>query len=153
MQNFESLILIESVEKCEKMAIVLPDHMCNEFHLSLVKGRNAKHVFIGRESYTDIYSTFELYGPIPPFVIKRLHRLGESGIWQRWIKLLSHGVTNRVSENSSVQAANVNGNIVVIFILWVSGAVVGIICYLIELKLVVVQTCNKCLGNQSKKQI
>lgn len=76
--------------------------------------------------------TFAFYGPVPPHVVRRIHHMAESGVWQWWVQLLGGSIMDSVKETFEVQAANMNGSIVVVFVLWICGMLEATCCFFLE---------------------
>lgn len=126
-QFLETETLFKIVEKCQKIAVVLPDHVGRKYYLM----SKLPHVFIGQESYYDKDYMFYLRGIVPPHLIKRIHRIAESGVWQWWIKLFSGGnFKKQLTEH--VKAARLDGNIVIIFAVLVFGICLATLGYFME---------------------
>lgn len=132
LQSMEKFEMLGSIEKCQRSAAILSAYMCKEFRNILVNQTKLQHVFIGQELYTDIDNTFSLQGPVPHFVLKRIHTIVESGIWEWWINLLSTSGIEDAKEGHPARAANMSGNIVVIFVVRMCGAVLAILCSISE---------------------
>lgn len=126
----EMKMLLASVENCNRSAVILPDHISREFQKELVREKGLESVFLGAESYSDIDWMFTLKGLVPPNVIMRIKRLSESGIWNWWMYLL--GKRSIGAGSKHLEAASMNGNIIIVFALWGSGAVFAIASYVGE---------------------
>lgn len=133
MRSLEKLQLLKSAGECGKAVIILPDYVCREYQKFLITEMNIKHVFVGREKFADLDWTFSLSGWIPPHVIKRVQMMGESGVWHWWIKTMTSIYSDEVNPIQPVKAANMEGNIIIIFIVWVAGLMVTILCFLFEI--------------------
>lgn len=127
MQLEEAARLFGVVEKCQKTAVVLPDHLCKRFY----SRSEVSDVFIGQESYSEMDWMFFFSGLVPPHFIRRIHRIAESGVWEWWMHVLNGG--SRIRKNFNfVNAANMDGNIVIIFFLWGVGVGFSSLCHLLE---------------------
>lgn len=56
--------------------------MCvvDEYRMILVKEKKVANAFVGKEAFPSVEPLFSLTGPIPPFVIKHIHLIAESGM-------------------------------------------------------------------------
>lgn len=61
---------------------------------------------------------FSMRGIISPTLVRQLHRIGESDIWQCWLDLFEGNKVNK-GNLGNVKPANMDGNIVVVFAVWV----------------------------------
>lgn len=94
--------------------------------------KKIKEYFFGRESYGDQDWTLSFDGLIPAYLIKRIHRAGQSGIRQWWTKLLGKISDDERPESQPVKAATMKGNIFIIFILWAIFVTVAMISFIVE---------------------
>lgn len=86
---------------------------------------------IGKETFSSIDWFFSLAGTISPNFIKRIHRIGETGIWQWWVDMFDR--KHLAIENAdNVKAGNLEGNIVIVFVVWGSGVGLGVLCGILE---------------------
>lgn len=120
LRSEEKLKLEESLEECQKSAVIMPDYISKDVFKRLVMKRKIAHVFIGEELFSDIDWIYTIQGIIPPNIIRRVHRIGESGVWHWWMDLFE-GI-KFVNENADhVEPASMTGNIVVVFSVWALG--------------------------------
>lgn len=131
LQKLEMKNLLLSINECQKSAVILPNYMCLQMQNALVKSRNGHLVFVGQESYSAMSYMFQLSGLVPPFVLRRIHWISESGIWEWWMRLLGE---RRFESKVSVpvKAATMKGNIIIIFELWLSGTFFSVVCCILE---------------------
>lgn len=115
------------VEICQKTAVILPDHICRK----LYPKSQLPDIFIGQENYSEMDWMFYFGGLVPPHFIRGVHQIAESGVWTWWTKLLIGGNIKRPNVNY-VKAANMQGNIIIIFILWGVGICLANLCYCLE---------------------
>lgn len=127
----EEVILQEALQECKKTALILSDHVSRDVYKTLSAEMHKPYAFLGEESFSDIDWTLSISGLVPPELIKRVHRIGESGIWQWWVELFQ-GNRFKSSNANQVAAASMAGNIVVVFAIWVVCIVMGILSFLIE---------------------
>lgn len=62
---------------------------------------------------------------IPIHLPKPIKGAYEAGIWDRWSKLLGWGTASGGNEVVVVAAATMDGNVVVIFVVFVAGIAIG----------------------------
>lgn len=113
-------IIQKSVSNCHRAAAILPVMEARDMYKELVKEEKLVYAFIGEESFSNIDWLFYFYGIIPPNLIKRMHRIRESGVWQWWVDMFAQ--KHLMNENTDiVKAANLAGNIVIVFVVWGVG--------------------------------
>lgn len=132
LKALEKLQLIQSMRECQQTAILQRAYICRDIKKRLVQDEGLQHIFIGKETYDDEDDTISIAGNIPPFVIKNIIAISESGIWQWWVNLLGKSELDDITESDEVKAATMSGNIVIIFIVWSSGIVLTSLCFIIE---------------------
>lgn len=131
----ESLILHNELRKCDKTALILPQNVCFQFAKNLTKEKGARSVYIGKEPFVEFYNGFLFSNSVPLSVFARVRRLGQSGIETRWGKLLRQlSLTDVENRNEDApQAAKLNGNVLVVFLVLVCGLVVSLMGFLLEI--------------------
>lgn len=127
LQVMETDRLFRIVEECQKTAIVLPDHICKTLHSK----SQVPEVFIGQETYTELDWMFYFSGLVPPHFIRGMHRIAESGVWTWWTHVFV-GKNTRNANVNYVGAANMQGNVIIIFVLWGIGICLANLCYWLE---------------------
>lgn len=119
-----------SLAKCDRVAIILPDYLCRcGTYIEAAKQAGCmKQVSVGKESYSDMHWMFTLRGFVPPQLIRRFKGISESGIWEV--------VTKRVTGNKRITLENtlgafspakMNGNVVVIFVVYACGQTLAVV--------------------------
>lgn len=132
-KRMELDMLFGVLEKCHKVALLLPEYICKRFATKLKTEKSLQHVYIGKESYTDIDWMFSFEGMVPPFLIRRFKSISESGIWGRWISLVIGGSSfQRVAGIQPITAANMQGNVVIIFRVSSYGLQLAFVCFFVE---------------------
>lgn len=133
MKN-ESRILLQLLTNCNKVAVILPEFMCNKFYQIVKKNKKSAHVFVGKESYSEIDWAFTLKGMLSKNLLQRVKGIHEAGIWERWSKLVRGGSsTPNHFGKQEVNAASVDGNVVLIFLLWCVGIAGALTSFLLEI--------------------
>lgn len=140
MQNMEMERLQTSLQNCQKVALILPNHMCQQMQNMLINENIMHLIFLGEETYSVVRYMFHVMGLVPPHLIQRIHRMSETGIWQWWIQIL--GERNlKGAMPVPVQAASMHGNIVIIFAVWGCGIGFSLLCLTSEfLKFTLIRT-------------
>lgn len=127
----EHINILGSLEECHLKASILPNYLAMHFYKIMVKKKKLRYAFIGHESFSDIDWMFLLSGIVPPSLVKNIHRISESGVWQWWMELIeSRRFMNKNVE--PVRAASMRGNIVIIFIVRAVGILISVLCILLE---------------------
>lgn len=127
-------MLLKKMIKCDNVALVLPDYLCHSYLRKLNKYKNLTHVFLGKVGYQDVEWMFAINGIIPVFLMKRLRSVHERGMWARWTKLVKELDSSVEKQgNGDLATPGLDGNIVLIFLLWLSGLVCSGAIYVSEL--------------------
>lgn len=133
----------ESLEKCNKTAVIMPDHIARWIYKKLVKEMQIPYAFFGEELFSDVDWMFVISGIILSNLIQQIHKMAESGIWLWWMELFEE--KNLINKNvDSVQAANMRGNIVVIFVVWALGITFACLCVVHEKFWALLFSISKC---------
>lgn len=143
LAEFEKDFMFELLRKCRGTALILPKYLCEEHVKVLKEKHNLKHAFVGKESYSDIQWMFQLSGIIPPHIFNRIKSASETGLWLRWNKLASRLIS--LTHETPV-AANLQGNVVVIFILFLLGQGCASLCFVLEIYILSVKTFVSMIG-------
>lgn len=122
--------LFEEMRKCDRLAVLLPIDICNNWQRKLRRLR-LSHVFIGKETYFSTKVVFRLEGLLPHYIIQRVKSTHESGIWARWENLTMSVID--VDEVVKPEKPSMSGNIIMIFALFLTGMVFASVSYIFEL--------------------
>lgn len=123
----EEELLIEEIRKCDKTAVVLPRDAAMRYALQLshpnVSSTIPGRVNIGKEIYFEQYYAFWLSGHITPYMIRRVKTLQTSGVMDWWEKVIFEGFerTHFVDSRLLPRRPKMDGNIAVIFAVWLAG--------------------------------
>lgn len=131
----ENEILYNLLKECKNVAVIQPEYLCREVARQLKSSGKRPHVFVGEESYSELQWLFHLWGVIPKRILIRMKATYEAGIWERWRLMFKKSDMNKI-ENGEVTATTMNGNIVVIFLLWLCGHIGALCCFSSELLMV-----------------
>lgn len=148
----EETILFQHLHKCNKSALVLPNCMCSAFAAKLrEKAVPGNTVHVGaKESFFKRYIVIRLTGPVPPFIILRAKQIYSSGIIGWWSKLLQKENENTMppsTQNPPPEVASLRGNVVVIFVSYLSSSAAAALGFILELISVVLPTASTKLIN------
>lgn len=129
----ETEIMYNLLRGCKKVALILPQHMCYDYSRKIKQVDSHPEVFIGREVYSDVewLFSFKKQGSVPRQIIMRIKVLYESGHWQKWSRLFSGAGKNKETDERVV-AAGLDGNVVLIFYLWMCGLAGGCVYLCLE---------------------
>lgn len=128
----EQEVLFQVLKKCNQVALILQEHLCQNVTKHLRRQGIHENVFMGKdEAYLSIGWKFILHRFIHPDVIQRLKSASETGLWTRWTTFEKNLYNFKINE-VVVNAASMGGNIVVIFLVWICGISLSIMCFLIE---------------------
>lgn len=132
IQVEENLILRGAIKECKKSAVILPDQVCGEYLEVLRNEDKVLNIFVGKEYYSDIDWMYQVKGFIPPYLITRFNAASHSGIFEWWMELMTEKYSHIPTENF-VKPASMDGNVVVIFVVWTCGTVLAAFTFSIEL--------------------
>lgn len=132
LQNVERIALLQSLEECQKSAVVVPDHISKEYYNTLVNQKGIQDIFVAEESFASMERMFFLEGCfVPPRLVKRIHTISESGVWEWWVQLFREKRLQTKIANK-IESATISGNIVIIFAVWGSGVVLSGLIFSLE---------------------
>lgn len=132
IKMLDSYTCEEALLNCSRTAIILPRHLCRKLFKKVKENGKKSHVFVGKESYSQVEWMFTLEGALPPFLPKRVKGAHETGLWERWSKLVDVGEETTGGGGDDVKATRMDGNVVVIFVVWISGVGVSIVIMMFE---------------------
>ncbi|CAL8147174.1 unnamed protein product [Orchesella dallaii] len=130
LENQEKLLLKE-IQKCNKVAVVLPEMACQRF---LNEAKDAKNLNLGKNVIYEDKIGFYLLGWISDKLLGRLSALESSGIWNKEDDFI--GIFLKKSsklESNKVSAAKLSGNITVIFFTFLLGLLIGASSFILEI--------------------
>lgn len=132
LQKLEQLVLEKSLHMCDKVALLLPDHLAR--HIAR-KMANLKNLYIGKEVLQKYVLGFRLQGYVRGKLLSRLKTIYWGGLWDRWEKLLGRKVGKHFEykQRSAVQAATMSGNIIILFALLCCGEMFSVAIFMLEL--------------------
>lgn len=128
----EDMLLYEAISGCNRTALLLRTFMANEVDrkLGTDKGVGATS---GKEIYFQPFSGFIITGIIPAFLLERVGLLTPTGIVSRWDGILKFLTEPKGLPHSEMpEAAKMDGNILVIFMLLLCGLMVAIVIFICE---------------------
>lgn len=136
--------LFQLLMKCNKVAVMLPEHLCKSYAIRLKNEAGLKHVFIGKDSYSVVDSLLTFTGTALPNLETRIKAAHESGLWKRWMKLVHRMVNPSMDKGpgATPYATRMDGNIVIIFVMWLGGMILSIVFWEWELRYL---SCRKVL--------
>lgn len=120
------------LETCNKSAWILPDYMGQ----GLVRALNRidKNADVGISEYTEPYILFYYSGIIPYSMLRRVSFVMASGVLEWWPSFINKTGVYKLPGNVPPTKPSMSGNIQVIFVLLVSGLLVGIVGMVGELR-------------------
>lgn len=127
-------VLLKSLQECRNIAVVLPESMCWKYRQKMRNLKSGHHVFIGKEQYAKMYNLYYFQGLIPGSVTLRVKTIHESGIWEWQNKLVESIFKGKAMINQKLilAAPNIQGNILIVFIIWLGGVAIAGIVRVIE---------------------
>lgn len=150
--NSDQTFLYDSFEKCNKTALILPEHMCNKFAKRLAQNNRLNSVFatqidVGIERYSTNFLTFEVGGWLSPQIVQRLRATEIAGLWNWWTDFfyLQTYYESEGWKNREIRKPTMEGNIVIIFVILAVGLVISNICFTVEVWHLVVNILQKLI--------
>lgn len=132
LRIFDTETLEKSLLICNRTAIVMPHHLCQDFMRNVRRKLKLPHLFVGKESYSEVEWMFTLEGVLPPHIPRRIKGAHEAGLWERGPMLASSKETATDDAEAVVAAATMEGNVVVVFAVWVLGMILSVWSMIVE---------------------
>lgn len=133
IRDLENHTLYERLRDCKQVALILPEYLCQVYARRVKVGSRRTDVFVGKEVYTEVEWMFSMKGIWPRQILTRIKVLYESGHWLKWVRLFKKGDAFMEEGGGAVTAARMDGNIIVIFVVWISGQLIAICCHFLEI--------------------
>lgn len=133
--RIEPKFLWDSLESCQKIAIIQPEYLCWQSANLLKRKRKLRDAFVGKEVYSDVEWYFALKGLLHPGIIRRFKGIVMAGIWNWRMRMVvgSHNKYDGKSvENETPKPASMRGNVVVIFAVWMCGIMISAKSFILE---------------------
>lgn len=126
--------LYSALKTCNNIALVIPEHMGRYHYRKLRREVPQAQVDLGKEVYSNFNWLFSLQGIVPPHVSKSIKNVRPSGIWEWSVKVSTNYDSSRDKNQVAIapRAANMHGNIVIIFVVWFVGLAVSTTWFLVE---------------------
>lgn len=125
--------LVDEVRDCKKTAVFLPEVIALKFLKDAQLRKNCNHVTIGKQVFKRESVEIVFYGIVAPSVRERTNIIQESGLQQKWEKLFGFDEGVEFSpKNVEVKAAPLLGNILIIFVMALTGMLFSTIVFLFE---------------------
>lgn len=126
----ESIIFHNLLKDCKNVAVIQSKYLCRDLALKVKSDGKRTNVVVGRESYSDLLWLFYLRGALPHQLPTRIKTTYEAGIWWRWLALFKK--TDNNGNPPDVAPARMDGNIMVVFLIWMFGQIAATCCYAYE---------------------
>lgn len=125
--------LFSIMNGCNKSAFLLPQYSCKQIARRLTRNDH-RHVFIGKEVYTNVTEVFSLRGFIPNYLRWRIRGMEMSGIWKWWDSIVGHRylLAKNVKKRFLHEKPTMAGKILVIFVVFLIGMSVATLWFIIE---------------------
>ncbi len=130
-------LIAENLKNCSKSAWILPWDEANKMSNLLQKSKLQSNV--GTESYFDVDISLMFRGYVPASLTKDFSKMSESGIFGWWHDLVLQLIPKLENNDISPKTPNLNGNIIVIFTLLMSGVGLATIIFVGEIGLYIYQ--------------
>lgn len=137
LKRLQNMKISQMLESCKKVAIVFSQSMYIEFIKMLPKMRITGHWYIGKESWFASDIGISVSGTVTKNILARIDYLRESGIWDWWEMLpskMDRNILNaKVSSSTFFRRPTMDGNVVIIFTVWLIGLGVALAKFICEL--------------------
>lgn len=115
--------------KHKKGAVLLPSYLAFKFMKNLEKEGQA-NIYQGVETFYEGSIAVVLQGLIPQYLVQRAKSAGRCGLWSRWESLFRKRFSwNGERKSEPLKTPDMDGNVVIIFILLFSGLGVAFVCF------------------------
>ncbi len=153
LQNWmETLLNFNKVDNdlmkdCNRTAVLLPDFAAHEYYYNLK--RKKKSAFLGNGLQMSMSYGIKFSRRVNPQVLVRMQGLYSAGLWDWWTKVMvdfmpriqGGFINDRISP---WKASDLNGNIVVVFVIYCAGILTGIFVWILEVNFLLrLATCIK----------
>lgn len=135
LSRLEEDRFLDFLRKREKVAFVLPSYIIYEF-LKILLGEGYQHVYQGEEVFYQVNVAISMTGWVPQYLLQRIKYAERCGLWKRWQNLFNKSIIRNGEQGwrrETLKAPDMEGNVVVIFLLLVSGLLASIPCFAYEL--------------------
>lgn len=141
------------LRKCNKTSVVQPSRVSQLFYRMLRNNKSSLHgdwVSIGEETYFGRDDQFRLYGSVPHKILRRVKKVKQSGILERWLRLISNFNLTRTQrdweknfrdasgnfsssyEPEPEERTNMAGNILTVFYILLAGLGLAVLTFTFE---------------------
>lgn len=134
MTDMEDEILESLLTKCDRDSMIAQEQDANEMGRKLQE-KSLKNVNVGREAYSNISITIEIAGWTKPIFLKSIKIIKESGWWDwwpRWIQETKRFSFDKYANERKNIAPNMNGNILLVFLVLLNGLIISASLFLLE---------------------
>lgn len=135
IQQEEQNNLLNDLKGCDKVALIVQKDLRAKYWRKLNVETKHSYVFTGFIAHSGIEWMFSFNeGVLPLHLPKQLMGAHESGLWERWTKLVSQreSYVHGKGRNRIFTATSISGNIIVIFMVWMLGSIIAIVSLLAE---------------------
>ncbi len=142
----DNQVILNKLSKCDKKAAVFPETVALQMETILLRTHRKDSVYVGKTIvfqsgyyFAFVSKQFELYFPTPSkAIIKRLNSYKAAGFEKRWESVI-HTLARVRKEKRQNQTRHLvdkrmrmDGNIVVVFIVFLVGLLIGIVSMVFE---------------------
>lgn len=132
-RSMEDRALLGTLRSNSKVAVLMPEVLAIKYK-KMFRVNRWERLDMGREILKTSPSAIRYGGAIKRSNLERIHTIQESGMLQKWESLYSFDVNKEAAtEREDVFAANLQGNILIIFVLLFVGIQVAILFFCIEI--------------------
>lgn len=143
----EEKVLMKTLAACSKSAIVMNELDCQKYKETLYRQENV-NLDVGTEVYSQFPIGVDFVGYVDLPFVRRLWGMQQSGIGD-WLTNLVGKLRETGYEKGKVKPAKISGNILVIFLLFITGVVLGCLAFVLEIRkfllLCILSLITKCI--------
>ncbi len=122
----------EILNNCNKTALLLPGFEANSLYYELKS--EGKSAFLGEDLDMSVEFGIKFLRRVNPQILVRMKSLYSAGLWNWWTKILVDDIIRIIGGFSErnvepLKASDMNGNIIVVFLIYCSGIIIGLATY------------------------
>lgn len=130
IRKLEENEMYDSIKDCRKVGLILPEYLCHKYARRLQHETDLSDIYVGKDTFTEVKWQISLEGLWNRHIVNRFKMAYETGHWQKWAGLFKiPELDNNVRHPA---AANISGNVVIIFVAWAGGILVATLAFNFE---------------------
>lgn len=131
--KWQEMTLLHSLQKCNKTAILLPEVVIGRYKKLIQLNTHPVRLDVSKEIFRKLPYGLNFGGLIPSTIRDRIGAIKQGGILIKWGNVFRFDLNKEASlERETVSAAQLSGNILIIFALYISGLLLAALVILVE---------------------